>query len=99
MATNPVRRIRGTGPLTPEEVAREQAVRRQIYAEFPSLRMVRYRDLARKLAQARRINEGHGSGEEDALLEEMDLIWSKLTAEERDVIGQERVQALKHSPE
>jgi len=37
MATNPLRRVRRTRRLTPEEVARDQAIRRQIRAEFPPL--------------------------------------------------------------
>jgi len=89
MPGNPLRPVRMTRRLTPEEAARDRAIRREIYAEFPSLRMTRYRDLARELAQARRTSEAHGSAEEDALRQEMDLIWTKLTAEERDVIGQE----------
>jgi len=35
MVSNPLRRVRRTRRLTPEEVARYQAIRRQIYAEFP----------------------------------------------------------------
>jgi hypothetical protein len=89
MATNPVRRIRGTGPLTPEEVARERAIRREVYAEFPSLRMTRYRDLASKLALMRRGKEGYASSEQDAVLEEMERVWNKLTVEERDVLNQD----------
>lgn len=88
-----------TGPLMPEEVARERAVRREIYAEFPSFRMTRYRDLAGKLAQIHGTNQGHDTAEEDVLLEEMDRIWTKLTVEERDVIGQDLAPAIKRSSE
>lgn len=89
MATNTLRRIRRPGPLTPAEVASERAARREIYAEFPSSRMVRYRDLSRKLVRMRRRKEGYESAEEDAVLHEMERIWSKLTIEERDVLSQD----------
>jgi len=35
MASNPLRRVRRTRRLTPEEVARDHAIRRQLRAEFP----------------------------------------------------------------
>ena len=94
MAKNLLRRVRGTGPLTAEEVARERAVRREVYAEFPSLRMTRYRELARKLVDLRRGNEGYESSEESAVLEEMERIWGKLTVEERDVLNHESPKLL-----
>jgi len=94
MATNPVRRMRGPGPLTPEEVAREQAVRRQIYAEFPSLRMTRYRDIGKELVHKRWINLGCPFSEEAALLEQMHRLWSQLTQEERDVIDAKPPESL-----
>jgi hypothetical protein len=99
MDGRPFLRIHRAGPLTPEEVARDRAIRREVYAEFPSLRMTRYRDLAGKLAQMQRANEGHEPAEEDALLEEMDRIWTKLTVEERDVIGHDLAPPLKPSSE
>ncbi len=94
MATNALRRIRRLGPLTPAEVASERAARREIYAEFPSSRMVRYRDLSRKLVRLRRRKEGYESAEEDAVLAEMDRIWGKLTIEERDVLSQDSPKPL-----
>ena len=35
MTENPVRRIRRKGPLTPEQVARDEEIRRQVREEFP----------------------------------------------------------------
>lgn len=94
MATNTLRRIRRPGPLTPAEVASERAARREIYAEFPSLRMTKYRDLGRKLARMRRGKGGCESAEEDAVLDEMDRVWSKLTVEEREVLSQDSPKPL-----
>ena len=94
MATDQLRIIRRTRRLTPEEVAEDQAIRREVYAEFPSLRMVRYRELESKLALMRRRKQGHGAAEEDAVLDEMDRIWGKLTIEERDVLSQESPKPL-----
>jgi len=94
MATDTLRRIRRPGPLTPEEIAGEQAARREVYAEIPSLGMVRYRDLSRKLVRMRRRKEGYESAEEDALLEEMERLWSKLTVEERDVLSHDTPKPL-----
>jgi len=37
----------------------------------------------------RRRKEGYESAEEDAVLHEMERIWSKLTIEERDVLSQD----------
>jgi len=89
VATNQLRVIRGKRRLTPEEVARDRAIRREVYAEYPSLRMIKYRELESKLALMRRGKEGEESAEEDAVLDEMDRIWGKLTVEERDVLSQD----------
>ena len=94
MATTELRVIRRTRRLTPEEVARDRAIRREVYAEYPSLRMVRYRELESQLALMRRGNEAEESAEADAVVEEMERIWSKLTIEERDVLSQDSPKPL-----
>jgi hypothetical protein len=56
--------------------------------------MTRYTDLERKLVHTRWINEGYEYPEEDALLAEMDRLWTKLTVEEREVLDREPPKSL-----
>lgn len=94
MGTDELRVIRRTRRLTPEEVARDRAIRREVYAEYPSLRMIRYRELESKLALMRRGQEGDARAEADAVAAELERIWSKLTVEERDVLSQDSPKPL-----
>lgn len=47
----------------------------------------RYREMVQQLAQLRDRNQGHDSEEEDALLDDMDVVWATLTPEERALFG------------
>lgn len=94
MATRQLREIRRTRRLTPEEAAKYRTIRRQVYSEYPSLRMVRYRGLESKLALMRRRKEGYEAAGDDAIVDELGRIWGKLTVEERDVLSQDSPKPL-----
>lgn len=46
-----------------------------------------YKDAERRLEEIRRKHNGAESREENALLDEMDVLWYRLTAEEQDSLG------------
>ena len=51
--------------------------------------LAHYRQIERRLWMARWINEGQEAPEEDAILDEMEETWLRLSDEEQDLLRQE----------
>lgn len=54
----------------------------------------RYRELEEQLVRIRWMYQGMESDEEDAILEEMDEVWWRLTEEERQRLNEQKPESL-----